>query len=110
MNWESRTTWESRTLGAVLDAQAAARPDAEALVTPTARLTWSQLARRAHDAAGAMQGLGLRKGDHVGILMPNDEDWITLFYGAAILGAVTVPVNTRFKAAATRWVSKDPLA
>ena len=91
--------WESRTLGAILDAQAAARPDAEALVTPTARLTWSQLARRAHDAAGAMHGLGLRKGDHVGVLMPNNEDWITLFYGAAILGAVTVPVNTRFKAA-----------
>ena len=46
-----------------------------------------------------MQALGIRKGDHVGILMPNGEQWLALFYGAALIGAVTVPVNTRFKAA-----------
>ena len=31
--------------------------------------------------------------------MGNDEKWLALFYGAALIGAVTVPVNTRFKAA-----------
>jgi fatty-acyl-CoA synthase len=46
-----------------------------------------------------MQSLGIERGDHVGILMGNDEKWLSLFYGAALLGAVTVPVNTRFKAA-----------
>ena len=46
-----------------------------------------------------MQAMGLRHGDHVGVLMGNDESWLALFYGAAFLGAVTVPVNTRFKAA-----------
>jgi fatty-acyl-CoA synthase len=46
-----------------------------------------------------MQALGVRKGDHVGILMGNDEHWLSLFYGAALIGAVTVPVNTRFKTA-----------
>ncbi len=53
----------------------------------------------AKSAAGAMQGLGLKKGDHVGILMGNDERWLALWYGAALIGAVTVPVNTRFKTA-----------
>ena len=33
------------------------------------------------------------------ILLPNGEQWLSLFYGAALIGAVTVPVNTRFKAA-----------
>ena len=42
--------------------------------------------------------MGLAKGDHVAILMGNDAAWIQLFYGAAMLGCVTVPVNTRFKA------------
>ncbi len=46
-----------------------------------------------------MQSRGLGRGDHVGILMGNDENWLALFYGAALIGAVTVPVNTRFKAA-----------
>ena len=100
-------SWEPRTLGDFLDAQAASRPDAEALVTPTARLTWSQLASRAHEVAGGMHAMGLRKGDHIGILMPNGEDWIALFYGAAILGAVTVPVNTRFKAAELAYCLKQ---
>ncbi len=99
--------WESKTLAAFLDAQADARADAEALVTPTARLTWKRLAARAHEVAGGMQAMGLRKGDHVAILMPNGEDWIALFYGAAILGAVTVPVNTRFKAAELAYCLKQ---
>ena len=46
-----------------------------------------------------MQALGIGSGDHVGILMGNDEKWLSLFYGAALIGAVTVPVNTRFKGA-----------
>ena len=46
-----------------------------------------------------MQALGIGKGDPVAILMPNGEQWLALFYGAALIGAVTVPVNTRFKAA-----------
>jgi fatty-acyl-CoA synthase len=46
-----------------------------------------------------MQSLGIERGDHVGILMGNDEHWLSLFYGAALIGAVTVPVNTRFKTA-----------
>ena len=46
-----------------------------------------------------MQALGIGRGDPVAILMPNGEQWLSLFYGAALIGAVTVPVNTRFKAA-----------
>src|SRR6185295_6710429 len=43
--------------------------------------------------------LGIGRGDPVAILLPNGEEWLALFYGAALIGAVTVPVNTRFKAA-----------
>jgi len=88
--------WRPTTLGAVLAAQPRG---AEALVTPTRRLTHGQLLRAAQSVARAMHGLGLRKGDHAAILMGNDEYWLALFYGAALLGVVTVPVNTRFKAA-----------
>jgi fatty-acyl-CoA synthase len=92
-------SWRSRTLGQFLEAHARERGSAEALVTVSARLTYKDLFERAGSAAGAMQALGLRRGDHVGILMGNDEKWLSLFYGAALIGAVSVPVNTRFKAA-----------
>src|SRR6185503_17184006 len=63
------------------------------------RLTYGELREKAKSAAGSMQALGIGKGDRVAILMPNGETWLSLFYGAALIGAVTVPVNTRFKAA-----------
>ena len=71
----------------------------EALITRTARWSYGELKSKAKAAAGALQALGIGKGDHVAILMPNGEQWLSLFYGAALIGAVTVPVNTRFKAA-----------
>jgi len=89
-------SWQPRVLGDFLAAQP---PEREALVTQGARLSYGELFDRAKRAAGGLQALGIGKGDHVALLMPNGEQWLTLFYGAALIGAVTVPVNTRFKAA-----------
>src|SRR5262249_1084295 len=85
-------SWKAQTLGEVLAAR-----KGEALVTRTDRFSYPELSEKAKGAAGAMQAMGIRRGDHVGILMGNDEKWLALFYGAALIGAVTVPVNTRLK-------------
>jgi len=90
-------SWQAATLGEVLERRARERPQAEALVTASARLTYAQLLEAARRAAGGMQAMGLAEGDHVAIMMGNDEKWLALFYGAALAGLVTVPVNTRFK-------------
>jgi len=89
-------SWQPRTLGQFLLEK---DPSSEALVTLDKRLTYKELKERAEQSAGAMQALGIGKGDRVGILMSNGAQWLALFYGAALIGAVTVPVNTRFKAA-----------
>jgi fatty-acyl-CoA synthase len=89
-------SWKPQTLGDVLQQRS---PEAAALVTREGRFSYGDLLQNAKSAAGAMQSLGIKRGDHVGILMGNDEKWLALFYGAALIGAVTVPVNTRFKAA-----------
>ena len=100
-------TWTPRTLAEFVAERARDRADAEALVTPTARLTYAEQYRAVRRAAKAMHALGVRKGDFVGILMGNDETWVTLFYAAAMLGAVTVPVNTRFKSAELAFCLKQ---
>ena len=86
--------WPQQTLGQVLENRRG-----EALVTATGRYAYEEVFQKAKHAAGAMQSLGVKHGDHVGILMGNDENWLALFYGAALIGAVSVPVNTRFKTA-----------
>src|SRR5438874_4538713 len=91
--------WKAQSLGEVLERHARERGTAEALVTPAGRFTYEDMYLRSRSAATTMHTLGIRRGDHVGILMGNDEKWLALFYGAALIGAVTVPVNTRFKAA-----------
>jgi fatty-acyl-CoA synthase len=97
-------SWQAQTLGQVLESRL---PGAGALVTRSGRFTYQQLFERAKAAAGSLQALGIRKGDHVGILMGNDEHWLSLFYGAALIGAVTVPVNTRFKTAEIAFCLKQ---
>ena len=92
-------SWAAQTLAQVLAGHAAYRPDSEALVTATVRLTYSQLDIEVRRAAAGLRDLGIRKSDHIALLMGNDEKWLILFYAAASIGAVTVPVNTRFKAA-----------
>jgi fatty-acyl-CoA synthase len=99
--------WKAQTLGEVLERQSRERPDAEALVTANRRITYEDLYFRARSAATTLHTLGIGSGDHVAILMGNDEKWLALFYGAAMIGAVTVPVNTRFKSAEIAFCLKQ---
>jgi fatty-acyl-CoA synthase len=100
-------SWTPQTLGALLEKQARERGTVEAVVTAKTRVTYQKLLELSRSVAGKMQAMGLRRGDHVGVLMGNDETWLSLFYGAALIGAVTVPVNTRFKAAEVEYCVKQ---
>lgn len=92
-------SWEPRTLSTVLALQAERRGPSQAVVTPTASVTWRDLHEHARRVAKALLARGVGRGEFVGLLCGNDEHWVASFYGAALIGAVTVPVNTRFKAA-----------
>ncbi len=96
--------WQPKTLGQFLLER---DPSSEALVTLEGRFTYQELREKAEQAAGALQTLGIGKGDRVAVLLPNGADWLALFYGAALVGAVTVPVNTRFKAAEIAFCLKQ---
>jgi fatty-acyl-CoA synthase len=85
------------TIGDLVDG-AAAETGGDALVFPEGRLTYPELARRSTDAARALRALGVGPGDKVGILMPNTLDFAITLVATAKLGAVSVPVNGRFKA------------
>jgi fatty-acyl-CoA synthase len=90
--------WDAQVLGDVLERNAELRPGAEALVISGERVTHAQLYERAEALARGMRALGVRHGDHVAVCMGNSVDWVVFFCAAAMIGAVTVPVNTRFKA------------
>ncbi len=90
--------WPRWNLEQALERAAREWPDAEALVIAGRRLNYRELELSAHAVARALRAAGIGHGDHVGVCMGNAVEWVQFFYGAAIVGAVTVPVNTRFKA------------
>jgi len=57
----------------------------------------AEVAERAARMAGGFEGLGVKQGDSVCILMRNDIAFIEAAYGAMQLGAYAVPVNWHFK-------------
>ncbi len=87
---------EVTTLGDLVDRQAS-QSDAVALVFPDSRSTYPQLAELSDGFARSLRGAGIGPGDKVGILMPNNLDYVLALIGAAKLGAIGVPVNGRFK-------------
>lgn len=90
--------WVAHTCAQSLASAAARWPDAQALLIAGESRTFDELWRDVRRTAANLKRLGLRRGDHFAICMGNTRQWCTLFLAAGTLGAVTVPVNTRFKA------------
>src|ERR1700709_550769 len=88
---------EVTTLGDLVDRQGEAA-DADALVFPDSRTTYPELRAASTRFARALRGAGIGPGDKVGILMPNNLDYVLALVGAAKLGAIAVPGTGRFKA------------
>lgn len=91
------------TLPSQLRAQVAAFGGREAFVDLATRATWSELYRDALAAARALLAHGVRRGDHVGLMVGNSAEWLHAYFGAAAIGAVTVPISTRFKTSEIKY-------
>lgn len=95
------------TMGDLLVRGAVEVPDRDVLLIEGERLTYRHLHERAVATARSLRALGVRRGDHVGVLMPNCVPFLELVFGAAYLGAITVPINARFRRAELRHVVPD---
>ena len=92
------------TIPGVLRAAAAATPDREAVVTPTDRLTFADLLDRSRAFSAAALAAGIGRGDRVAIWGPNTVEWIVASLGLTGVGAILVPINSRFKGEEARYL------
>ncbi len=94
-------TYPEIPLHALLERTARERPDAAATIFGgavagrclDAALTYGQLDALADRFAAGLQGLGVRKGDRVALVLPNCPQFVYAFYGTLKAGAVAVPTN-----------------
>jgi acyl-CoA synthetase (AMP-forming)/AMP-acid ligase II len=89
------------TLGGLLNELCERFPDNEALVFDdplcggaTVRWTYGDLERQARRVAKALVAAGIGKGARVGVLMGNRPEAVACLFGAALAGAVEVPLST----------------
>ena len=61
--------------------------------------SYADLAQRSARAGGLFLGMGIEPGDRILIALPDSEEFLSAFLGAARMGAVAVPVNPTLKAA-----------
>jgi fatty-acyl-CoA synthase len=87
------------TIGANFDATVAAFGEREALVDrPTGRRwTYAQLAADVEALALGLLGMGVGKGDRVGIWAPNCAEWVLTQYATAKIGAILVNINPAYR-------------
>src|SRR4051794_64930 len=88
---------QATTIGDLVD-RAAAESEGEAVVFPQQRVSYPELARLSDGFARSLRGLGVEPGDKVALLLPGDLDMVLALVGTAKLGAIPVPINSRFKA------------
>ena len=72
-------------------------PDRDLIIFDHQRWTFSQTSERVNRLAHALAKLGIKKGDRVGMLQVNCNQYIEAYFAAAKLGAIFVPLNFRAK-------------
>ena len=91
-------TNEQLCVGAALRETARHHGDIVAFIEGERSLSFAELDHQADVLAKALLAQGVKKGDHIGVWLPTCAEWIVLFCAISRIGAVIVPVNTRYKA------------
>ena len=88
-----------QTIGENLERAAATWPDNEALVVvhQGVRLTYRQFDAEVNAYARRLMGLGLGKGDRLGIWSPNCAEWALVQYATAKIGVILVNLNPAYR-------------
>ncbi len=81
--------------GELLRTQAAVHGERLFAVVDNDTRTYADLYQRAVAVARGLYARGMRRGDRVGILMPNCIEFFETHLGIQLLGAITVTINAR---------------
>lgn len=89
----------------MVDAIATSYPDTEAIVyyehnkslDEAERITYREYHEKINQLAEALMAIGVKKGDHIAIWMPNYPEWVYMQMATGKIGAVLVTINTMLK-------------
>ena len=95
---ERFNSWQEAVTFGEMPGEAARKWGArEALVFEGRRYSFAEVDREVDRAARALMAAGVGAGEHVALWLNNRADWVFIAYAVMKIGAVLVPVNTRFR-------------
>ena len=74
------------------------------------RASYEEMDRWSNRYANALKALGVRKGERIGVMLPNRIEFPLLWFAFAKLGAVLVPLNMRYTPREIEFVLSDTQA
>jgi len=84
----------SRTLFDLLCEQSEKAPQAIAVVSRGAPISYDDLCRRSRAVAASLRARGVKRGDRVGAILSNCVEWLEMAFVACAAGATFVPLST----------------
>ncbi|MEO8528247.1 MAG: long-chain fatty acid--CoA ligase [Pseudolysinimonas sp.] len=99
---------QNRGIGSWLTARARTSPTAVALIHGDGEtVTYAQLAERSARWSAVLADHGIAAGDRVAFLGENQPAFVEVLFGAARVGVVFVPINTRLTAPEVAYILSD---
>ena len=92
-----RSGGEGEVLGAMLERQARTYGDKVYMYFDDVPVTYAEMHERSNSVANWLHDAGIGVGDRVVLLMQNAPEFMYLSFGAAKVGALTVPINTAYR-------------
>lgn len=102
--WGALAPWAPETIPQMVFRSADLHGDRPALVTRQRTVSYAQLGDEVRRWARALDGLGVERGDKVACWLPNSVEWLAVNVATMALGAISVPLNTRFRTREARHV------
>lgn len=87
-----------------LEKWAGERPGREAVIYADRRITYAEYEREVKRVARGLIRLGVKRGDKVGLYIPNHPEFVFGYIACSMLGAAAVPVTWRFAASEVKYV------
>lgn len=94
-------------LWAMIEDAARRNPRGEAVICGQRRCSWADLVREVSGLSACWAAQGVRAGDRVAILVGNRPEFIIALYAAFRLGAVAVPLSTRYQTPELEYALND---
>ena len=96
--------WAGKTIGGALEEAVARYGNEVGYVFTSGELTYTCLKQTSDLLARGLLSLGVKKGDKVAVWMAGYAEWAFVYFALARIGAIMVPVNTRYRPEEIKYV------